>query len=126
MSTAGAEQAAEYFAPDGVYLDAARGLKLNGKREITGWLTDWKAAFSDARVEQPTYLDAGDWTIARFQGRGVNDGPMGTFPATGRQLDLPFCELCRWQNGKVVEAAMYYDTMTMLVQLGLAEPPPAS
>ena len=126
MSTQGAEQAVAYFAPDAVYTDAARSLTLNGSRDITGWLTDWKTAFSDARVERPTYLDAGDWTVARFQGRGVNDGPMGPFPGTGRQLDLAFCELCRWRNGKIVEGAMYYDTTTMLVQLGLAEPPPAS
>src|SRR5262245_58642263 len=101
MSTQGAEQAAAYFAPDAVYTDVARGLTLKGNSEVAGWLTGWKTAFSDARVEQPTYLDDGDWTVARFQGRGVNDGPMGPFSATGRQLDLAFCELCRWRNGKV-------------------------
>jgi hypothetical protein len=120
MSSQGAEQAAAYFGPDAVYTDVARGLTLNGNDEITGWLTGWKTAFSDARVDQPSYLDAGDWTIARFRGRGVNDGPMGPLPATGKQMDLDFCELCRWQDGKVVEAAMYYDTTTMMVQLGHA------
>jgi hypothetical protein len=125
MSTQGAEQAGAYFAPDAVYTDVARGLTLKGSDAITGWLAGWKTAFSDARVDRPTYLDAGDWTVARFQGRGVNDGPLGQFPPTRRQMDLAFCELCRWQGGKVVEAAIYYDSTTMLVQLGHAEPPPS-
>jgi len=113
------------FAEDVVYVDAARGLTLKGKGETTGWLTEWKTAFSDARVVDASYIDAGDWTIARFQGQGVNDGPLGELPAAGKQLDTPSCELLRWSDGKVQEGAIYYDTTTMMVQLGHMEPPPA-
>lgn len=118
MSEEGAEQAAAYFSPDIFYTDEARGLALKGKEEATGWLAGWKASFSDARIADASYLEAGDWTIARFQGRGVNDGPLGELPATGRQLDLPFCELLRWQDDKAVEGAIYYDTGSMMAQLG--------
>jgi ketosteroid isomerase-like protein len=123
MSEEGAEQAAAYMSPDVVYTDVARGLTLKGKEEATGWLSGWKAAFSDARIADASYLEAGDWTISRFQGRGVNDGSLGDLPATGRQLDLPFCELMRWEDGQAVEGAMYYDTGSLMVQLGHMEPP---
>lgn len=125
MSEDGAAQAAASFAPDIVYTDVARGLTMKGREETTGWLDGWKSAFSDARVVDATYIDAGDWTIARFQARGVNDGPLGDLPPTGKQLDTPFCELIRWQDGKAQEGAMYYDTATMMVQLGHMEAPPS-
>jgi ketosteroid isomerase-like protein len=123
MSEKGAEAAAAYFAPDIVFTDEARGLTLKGKEEVTGWLAAWKTAFSDARIADATYLESGDWTISRFQGQGVNDGPLGDLPATGRQLDLPFCELVRWQDDKSVEVAIYYDTGSIMVQLGHMDPP---
>lgn len=119
----GAEATAAYFAPDVTYTDEARGLALKSKSEVTGWLTEWKKAFSDASVSEATYLESGDWTIARFQGRGTNDGEFGPFPATGRRLDAPYCELLRWADGKAAEGAMYYDTTTIMVQLGHMDPP---
>jgi steroid delta-isomerase-like uncharacterized protein len=126
MNTEGAERTAAYFSPDAVYTDAARGITLKGKGEVQGWLQEWKTMASDARIGDPRYIDAGEWTICRFQARGTHDGPMGELPPTGKQLDMPFCELIRWQDGKAVEGALYYDTTTMMVQLGHMEPPPAS
>jgi hypothetical protein len=123
MSEEGAQQAAASFAQNIDYTDTARGLTMQGKEETTSWLDGWKTAFSDARVAEATYLDAGEWTIARFQGQGVNDGPLGDLPATGEQMNLPFCELLRWQDGKVQEGAIYYDTTSMMVQLGHMQAP---
>ena len=124
MSEEGAEQAARYFAADIVYTDEARGLTLKDKAQATDWLAGWKTAFSDARVADATYLQAGDWTIARFIARGLNDGPLGELPATGKQLNTPFCELLRWSDGKAVEGAIYYDAATMMIQLGHMPAPP--
>lgn len=118
MSEEGADAAAALFADSVVYTDAARRLTLKDKGETTRWLREWKQAISDARVTEASYLEAGDWTIARFQGRCVNDGQFGPFPATGKSLDAPFCELLRWQDGKCVEGAIYYDTTTTMTQLG--------
>jgi steroid delta-isomerase-like uncharacterized protein len=126
MSEEGAEEAAASFADDIVYTDQARGMTMHGKGETTGWLEGWKTAFSDARVADATYLEAGDWSICRFQGQGVNDGTLGDLPATGRRMDLPFCEFICWQDGKAKEGAIYYDTTSMMVQLGHMPEPAAS
>jgi steroid delta-isomerase-like uncharacterized protein len=125
MSEEGAEQTAALFAPDIVYEDCARGLTMKGRDETTGWLRGWKSSFPDATIKQATYLEAGDWTVARFHGQGVNDGPLGDLPATGKQLDLPCCEVIRWSDGKAVEGAFYYDTATIMVQLGHMPAPTA-
>lgn len=123
MSDEGAEATAAFMAPDIVFNDYGNGLTMKGREEATIWLAGWKTAFSDARVTEATYHDAGEWTVAQFRARGINDGPLGDLPPTGREVELPCCELIRWQNGKSQEGAFYFDTTTLMVQLGHIEPP---
>lgn len=105
------------------YVDHQRDVRIASVDEFLGWLDEWKAGMSDARVDEPEYLEAGDWSIARFSGRGTNDGPMGPAQATGNRLDFAVCELMRVEDGKVVQGEIYYDQMTMMVQLGVVEAP---
>jgi ketosteroid isomerase-like protein len=113
----------ELFAPDGVYTDHARGMALNGVDEFLGWLREWTAGMSDARVEERRYLDAGTHSICRFQGRGVNDGQLGPANATGKSLDLAFCEILESDGERITGGEMYYDSMTMMAQFGVVEAP---
>lgn len=56
--------------------------------------------------------------------RGTNDGPMGPAHAiTGKRTDMAYCEILRVQNGRVTSGEIFYDQLTMLTQLGLAEAP---
>ena len=56
-------------------------------------------------------------------GRGVNDGALGPLPATGREIDLPFCEIFGFDDeGQIVSGNIYYDQLTMMTQLGHIEP----
>ena len=112
------------LASDFRYDDRARGISFNGQTWFDEFLTGWTTAFSDANVHNPTYIDAGDTVIALFQGRGTNDGALGSMPASGRQLDLPFCEIMRFNGeGKVVSGEIYYDQLTLLSQMGHMEAP---
>jgi steroid delta-isomerase-like uncharacterized protein len=110
-------------APDIVYDDHPRGLTIEGAGDFLAWLQGWAAGMSDARTDQPRYLDAGTHSVCMFQGRGVNDGPMGPANATGRSLDLAFCEIVRVQDGRIAGGDLYYDAMTMFAQLGVVEAP---
>jgi hypothetical protein len=40
-------------------------------------------------------------------------------PATGRRVDVPFCQVAHIRDGKVQGAKLYYGSMTLLGQLGL-------
>ena len=107
-----------------VYSDRPRGLELGSLDEFLGWLQEWVTGMSDARVSEPDYLEAGEYSVCRFIGRGLNDGPMGPGNAvTGKRMDMPFCEILRVQDGRVVSGEIFYDQLTMLTQLGLAEAP---
>ena len=66
--------------------------------------------------------DANDVVVTEFVGRGVNDGPLGVLPASGKQLNLRFCEVLRFdQQGQIVSGTIYYDQLSMMAQLGQAE-----
>jgi hypothetical protein len=103
------------------YRDNARGMTYEGRDGFTQFMRIWVSAFSNAEVCEPTYIDGGDVVVAQFRGRGVNDGGMGPFRATGRAMDLPMCELLWFdESGRILSGAIYYDVMTMLTQLGIA------
>ncbi|MCG6948082.1 MAG: ester cyclase [Acidobacteria bacterium] len=50
---------------------------------------------------------------------GIQDGPIGPFPATGKRMELDFSGMHRIADGKIVETWVTWDTLTALTQLGL-------
>ncbi|MGH3898755.1 MAG: ester cyclase [Pseudonocardiaceae bacterium] len=115
------------FAADTEYTDQARGVVLKGPQELVDYLrANWVASFSDAAITQIDYIDAGSQVIAQFAGTGTNDGAFGPMPRTGRRVSTPFCEIMRFNSaGQIISGSLYYDLVTILVQLGHMEVPPA-
>jgi SnoaL-like polyketide cyclase len=114
----------EHMREDITYEDIPRGQTMKSLHEFKDWLNTWISAFSDVRVDAATYLEGDNFSLARFRGRGRNDGALGTLPATDRELDNPFWELLEYDDqGKVKSAAIHYDQVTMLSQLGHIQPP---
>ncbi len=104
------------------YRDRARNVTFTGRNGFKEFMQGWAGAFSDAVVSDPIYLDAGDTVIAQFMGRGVNDGAFGPLPATGREIDVPFCEFMRFDdNGEIVSGGIYYDQLRLMTLLGQIE-----
>lgn len=113
-----------HMRQDLVYDDIPRGLTMKSFDDFTGWLGGWTSAFSDARVESATYLEGANFSLARFRGRGHNDGPMGPLPATERDMDTSFWELFEYDDdGMAVSGGLQYDQVTLLSQLGHIQPP---
>lgn len=111
---------------DVVYTDHPRHETMKGTNDFVDWAKNWTGAFSDAKVGDPHYIDGGDYVVALFHGTGTNDGPLGPMPSTGRRMDMPFCEVMHFDSGgRIVSGEIFYDQVTMMVQLGHMEPPPA-
>ena len=105
------------------YEDRPRGVTFTGRTGFREFMQGWVAAFSNATVSEPTYIDGGKIVVAEFVGRGTNDGPLGPLPATGRPMNVRFCEIMRFNDqGQIVSGAAYYDQLSMMVQLGHAQP----
>jgi steroid delta-isomerase-like uncharacterized protein len=106
-----------------VYTDTARGLNLNSRDKFREWTEAWAKAFSDGKIKNPEYIDAGDIVVARFTVEGTNDGPFGSLKPTGRKMSLPFCEICHFDTqGRPDSGTCYYDQYTLLTQLGHIQP----
>jgi predicted ester cyclase len=76
-----------------------------------------------AQVEDTNVIAGDNGAVIEFIGRGTHTGtlasPMGEIPPTGRRVELPFCEVYRITNGKIVGGSTYFDLAGMLQQLGL-------
>lgn len=109
------------------YQDRARGETFQGRDGFKQFMQGWVEAFSDAEVTEAAYADAGDRVIAQFVGRGVNDGPLGPLPATGKEMKVPMCEILRFdESGRVVSGSIYYDQLSLMTQLGHMQPAEAA
>jgi hypothetical protein len=105
-------------------VDHARDVTVKGRQQYVELNMAWVDAFSDGRITSPRFFDAGSATVMLFTGVGHNDGPFGPFPATGREVPTPFCEVREYDaDGKVVRAEWYYDQLGMLIRLGHMQPP---
>jgi steroid delta-isomerase-like uncharacterized protein len=107
------------------WIDQARGITFRTPLEFKrDFLAGWIQASSDCQVTDARYTDAGDVVLARFTVRGTNDGPLGSFPATGKEWALPICEIWNFDaDGQVVGGEIYYDQVSLLTQLELLPEP---
>jgi predicted ester cyclase len=110
------------------WTDRATGWTFRTPQEFReDFLAGWVRAASDIRIVDPRYLDAGQTLVCTFTVAGTHDGPLGSFPATGRRFTLPLCELWHFDAaGRVVGGDLYYDQVSMLTQLGLLPLPSAA
>jgi steroid delta-isomerase-like uncharacterized protein len=87
---------------------------------LVGWIT----ASHDIAIVSPRYIDAGQTAVCTFTVTGTHDGPLGPFPATGKNFALELCEMWHFDSeGRVVGGDLYYDQVTLLTQLGLLPQP---
>jgi steroid delta-isomerase-like uncharacterized protein len=112
------------MAEDVSHHDRARNITFRGRAGLKEFMQAWVTAFSNTEVTEPVYIDAGDTVVAHFVGRGVNNGPLGPLPATGKSVQFHLCEIFRFNDaGKIVSGAIYYDQLSIMVQLGYARTP---
>lgn len=110
------------MADNGIYIDRARNLTMN-KQKFLDWARDWAKAFSNGRIINPRYIDAGDIVVAEFTFEGTNDGSFAGLPPTGRKVTMQYCEVARLdRNGRTESCAGYYDLYSILTQLGHIQP----
>ena len=113
------------YAGSITWTDRARGLTFWTPREFRNdFLAGWVGVSSDIRIADPRYLDAGQTVVCTFTVAGTHDGPLGPFPATGKEFALPLCEMWHFDSsGRVVGGDLYYDQASLLTQLGLMPQP---
>ena len=111
--------------PNYELVDVPSGTKLIGPEGQRRYWQGWLTAFPDGRIEDVRSSASPDGTVVtEFVGRGTQNGPLTApggqqIPATGRRVEVPFCQVARVSGGRITSARVYYDLATMLAQLGL-------
>ena len=117
------ERVAPLIAPDAKWVDMAAGVTYHGPSGFRQYQESWAIAFPDARIDVPRVRTGADFVLVEFVCRGTHTGPLttpaGTIPPTSRTGEAPFCEIYEIRGGKIAGGASYYDSATLLRQLGL-------
>jgi steroid delta-isomerase-like uncharacterized protein len=121
------EAMTERYADSITWTDHPQGRTFRTPQEFRDdFLPGWIVSAPDIRITDPRYIDAGQTVVCTFTVTGTQDGPLGAFPASGKEFALPLCEMWHFDStGRVVGGDLYYDQVSLLAQLGLL-PQPAS
>jgi len=118
--------AEEIFSPD-VLTQPPGSAPLRGIEPFVAYGQGFSRAFPDGRIHGDRYVESGDVVVVEGRFTGTNTGPLespaGTLPPTGRPMVLPFADVFRVADGRITEHRIYYDTASMLGQLGLLPAP---
>lgn len=117
---------ADYFE----LVDVATGQTFHGSEGFHRWLGTFRTALPDAWTETVTIFAEGDRVASERIGRGTHTGAFvtaaGEIPPTGRTVELRIAEFYEFREGKISRLHAYYDTATMMRQLGLLPSPGSS
>jgi steroid delta-isomerase-like uncharacterized protein len=124
------DEMAEATAPDAVITIVGSGDTFEGVEGGRAFATMWADGFPDAKVTVDRVIESGDYVVVEYTGRGTHTGTlatsMGEIPATGRSLTLQLCDVIEIRDGKMRSQHTYFDTGSMMAQLGLGAEQAAS
>jgi steroid delta-isomerase-like uncharacterized protein len=120
------ERDRDIMSDDIIHISATAGT-VTGIEAFLAFVTAFKQAFPDLHLEMREFIEGSDTVVAEGIFIGTNTGtmvgPRGPIPATGRRVELPFCDIWKVGNGRIIENRIYYDQVTFLGQLGLMTSP---
>lgn len=120
---------AEIFAPDVVVYDPGQTQPLRGRE---AWQRNaeqfWLAAFPDMQARMINFLSQGDTAAVELAFSGTNTGPLpgpaGPIPPTNKRFEFSGVGVWRLDaQGRILEERRYYDTASIMRQLGLIAGP---
>ena len=97
--------------------------ELHGTEEFFGFLQEFLTAVPDYEDTLSQMIADGDRVAYVSTMTGVQTGPMGDLPATGKEFTLVNIIIQRLEAGKIVETWVSWDNVAFLSQLGLMAPP---
>jgi predicted ester cyclase len=110
------EVADEIVAPHSV--EHQRGGLGDGPEGAKRTAKALRSAFPDFSLTIEDLVVDGDKVWARQRGGGTNSGSFFGFPPTGRTVYIEVFDVCRFENGKMIDHWGVPDQLGLLVALG--------
>jgi steroid delta-isomerase-like uncharacterized protein len=124
------ERSAELMADDGELVMVGTGQTFRGPDGVIEFSRMWADAFPDGKVTVERIISSGDTIAVEYTGRGTHTGtlasPMGDIEATGKSVTLQLCDVYELSGGKVRSNRQYFDSASLMTQLGIMPAPTAA
>jgi steroid delta-isomerase-like uncharacterized protein len=118
------EQLRAMLASDSRYDELGTQRKIAGPEKIVELFKAWKMAFPDAVGTVTSAVASGNNAALEVTWTGTHTGPLttaeGTIPASGKRQETPAAFFLTFEGDKVKESRHYFDSMTLLKQIGAA------
>ncbi len=101
----------------------ATGDVYDGTEEVERYFEESRRAFPDQRNELLALHHSDGAVLVEAVVRGTHLGPLRSLPPTGREYELPILSIFMFDGDKLVCERVYFDSGTMLRQLGVARDP---
>jgi steroid delta-isomerase-like uncharacterized protein len=92
----------------------------DGEEAVARYFAESRAAFPDQRNETIAIHHADDAVIVEFWLRGTHEGELRGMQPTGRSFEVRAIALFLFEEERLVGERVYFDTATILAQLGAA------
>lgn len=90
-----------------------------GVEAFKGYATYLRTAFPDIEIDDEDNIAQGDRVGMRWTMRGTHGGDFWGMPATGKQVEVTGMDVFRIADGRIQDAWIETDYMTLLRQLGM-------
>jgi steroid delta-isomerase-like uncharacterized protein len=99
------------------------GEVFDGPEEVARYFQETRTAFPDQRNELISLHHADDAVIVEANLYGTHEGSLRNLPPTGRKFEMRFCAVFVFEEDRLVCERVYFDSNTVLRQLGVAHDP---
>ncbi|MCL4465454.1 MAG: ester cyclase [Chloroflexi bacterium] len=117
------ERGAALVAEDAQWHNVPLDITFGGKEGYREFVQGWTRAFPDFRIVIVNLFESEECVATEYIGRGTHRGPLltpaGEVPATGRWIEVQFCDVMRIVHQRVFRVRVYFDMATLMRQLGL-------
>jgi steroid delta-isomerase-like uncharacterized protein len=118
------EEMRAMLASDSRYDELGTQRKIEGPDKIVELFKGWKTAFPDAAGTVTSAFASGSKAALEVTWKGTHTGPLetpeGTIPASGKRQETSAAVFLTFEGDKIKESHHYFDSMTLLKQIGAA------
>jgi predicted ester cyclase len=111
----------ELFAPN--FTEHQDGFVPPNVEGVKGAIVSLRTPFPDLKLAIEEIIASGDKTWARITARGTHQGLFMGRPPTGKSFVITVIDICRFENGKIIEHWGVADRLSLMGQLGLLPRP---
>ncbi len=113
----------EYVASSYIGHDPSEPEPIRGPRGFKAQVEKYLAGFPDGRITVDDQIAEGGMVATRWTGHGTHSGEIAGVPATGREVTVSGITISKIEGGKLIEDWNNWDTLGMLIQLGVVPAP---